>query len=187
MRLIQTIVLALTGLALSGPARAQMIDGANNLAPYVPSPQVVVERMLEAAGLKPGEMLYDLGAGDGRVVITAAQKFKARAVGVELSPELCKRAAAQVKALGLSDQVSIIHADLLTVDLRPADVVTLYLLTSSNDRLKPNLEKYLKPGARVVSHDFVIRGWKPARTEHVESGSRVHKIYVYQISEKLKP
>ena len=140
--------------------------------------------MLEAAHLKPGETLYDLGSGDGRIVITAARKFKAKAVGVELSADLCKIANARIKALGLENQVRIIHGNLLKVDLRPADVVTIYLLTASNDLLRPNLERDLHPGARVVSHDFEIRGWKPASTEKIEAEGRARTIYVYEIGPK---
>lgn len=135
--------------------------------------------MLEAAGLKPGEMVYDLGCGDGRIVITAAREYKAKGVGVELSERLAREAEDQVRKLGLANRVSIIHGDLLNVDLRSADVVTLYLLTDVNDRLKPVLEKELRPGARVVSHDFMIRGWKPWRTERVDVTNRTHMIYVY--------
>lgn len=172
-------------LACSAPAAAQKFGNPDVLAPDFPSPQDVVERMLEAARLKPGEMLYDLGSGDGRIVITAARKFKARAVGVELSAGLVKLASARVKALGLEDQVKIIHANLLKVDLRPADVVTIYLSTGSNELLRPNLERDLKPGARVVSHDFEIRGWRPASVEQINiEGSRPHAIYIYAIAAK---
>ncbi len=175
------LVLTFASAALPQVAHAQGVDFSQNLAPFVPSPQEVVERMLEASRLRDGETLYDLGSGDGRIVITAAQKFRAKAVGVELSPDLCKQALSQVKTLGLANRVTILQADLLSVDLRPADVVTIYLLTSSNDRLKPNLEKELRTGARVVSHDFKIRGWTPESVEHVQAGSRVHTIYVYEI------
>src|SRR5690348_6658341 len=163
---------------------AQRFGNPDVLAPDFPSPQEVVEKMLEAAHLKPGEMLYDLGSGDGRIVITAARKFKAHAVGVELSPELCKIASGRVKALGLQDLVRIVHGNLLKVDLKPADVVTIYLLTASNELLKPNLERDLKPGARVVSHDFEIRGWKPTVVEKVASEGRPRTIYLYEVGSK---
>ncbi|MEK7405584.1 MAG: methyltransferase domain-containing protein [Acidobacteriota bacterium] len=154
---------------------------AQSLGPYVPSPQPVVDRMLEAAAIKPGETVYDLGCGDARVLITAARKFKARGVGVELSAELVKRANAQIRDLGLQNRVTIIQGDLLEVDLHPADVVTVYLLTSSNERLKPKLESSLKPGARVVSHDFIMPGWRAARVEKIEAHGRTHTIYVYEM------
>jgi ubiquinone/menaquinone biosynthesis C-methylase UbiE len=155
-----------------------------SLAPFIPSPQEVVDKMLEAGRVQPDELVYDLGSGDGRVIITAAQKFHARAVGIELRADLCKSTQARIKALGLDDRVKLIHGNLLNVDLRPADVVTLYLLTSSNERLRPNLEKYLRPGARVVSNDFQIRGWNPAEVDHITAGGLVHTIYVYEIGPK---
>jgi SAM-dependent methyltransferase len=151
------------------------------LAPFVPSPQVVVERMLEAAEVKPGETVYDLGCGDGRIVIAAAREFRAKGVGVELSNDLVRQARDQVNRLGLGNRVTILQGDLLEVDLKPADVVTLYLLTESNDRLKPIFEKSLRPGARVVSHDFRIRGWKPLEVETVAVSGRAHTIYVYRM------
>jgi SAM-dependent methyltransferase len=158
--------------------------GSDNLAPYIPSPQIVVERMLEAGRLKPGETVYDLGSGDGRVVITAARKYHAFAVGVEISEILCQSTIKKVDALGLSSQVRIIHDNALKVDLSPADVVTLYLLTSSNARLRPNLEKYLKPTARVVSLNFAIPGWKPASVETIHSDRQTHTIYIYEMSNR---
>ncbi len=155
-----------------------------NLAPYVPSPQTVVDKMLEAAEIRPGEMLYDLGCGDGRIPITAARDYKAKGMCVELSDELVEKARREIARQGLEKSVSVWHGNLLEADLRPADIVTLYLLTSSNDLLKPILEKSLKPGARVVSHDFVMRGWKPQRIETVDAAGRTHMIYVYRMPPK---
>ena len=175
----------LLGLALALAGSSQAQDFADNLAPYIPSPQLVVDRMLDAARLKPGEMVYDLGAGDGRVVITAAQKYKANAVGVEISDILCNSATKKVNALGLSAFVKIVHDNALKVDLSPADVVTLYLLTSSNARLRPNLEKYLRPTSRVVSLDFGIPGWKADRVESVHADRQTHTIYVYEMTNRL--
>jgi hypothetical protein len=176
----------LSGLALtfvwSSPAQQ---FGSEDLAPYLPSPQLVVERMLEAAQIKPGETLYDLGSGDGRIVITAAQKFGANAVGIEISETLCKSTLKKIAALNLESQVKIVHGNALKADLSAADVVTLYLLTSSNARLRPNLEKYLKPTARVVSLDFGIPGWKAAREETVRADRQTRTIYVYEMSDHL--
>jgi ubiquinone/menaquinone biosynthesis C-methylase UbiE len=142
--------------------------------------------MLQAAQLRPGETVYDLGSGDGRVVITAAQMFKANAVGVEISDILCKSTLKKITALHLDSQVKIVHANALKVDLSPADVVTLYLLTSSNARLRPNLEKYLKPSARVVSLNFGMPGWKATRTETVHADRQTHTIYVYEMGDRRK-
>lgn len=158
----------------------------NRLAPYVPSPPNVVERMLEVANLKPGETLYDLGSGDGRVLITAAQRFRAKAVGVEISPKEIKSSTDQIRRLKLDNLCQVIEGDLLQVDLSSADVVTLYLLTTSNDLLRPNLEKYLHKGARVVSHDYQIRGWVPTKLERVHAHNREHTLYVYEMPPRKK-
>ncbi len=166
------LLLPLLAAAQNGPIR--------RLAPPVPSPQNVVVKMLEAAALKPGETLYDLGSGDGRVLVTAAQQFGAKAVGVEMEPEQVKASNVKIRRLKLEDKCRVIEGDLLKTDLSEADVVTIYLLTGSNDLLRPNLEKYLKPGARVVSHDYQIRGWTPIRVEKVEAYKRIHSLYIYE-------
>ena len=178
MRPFSRILLAAT---LTVSAYAQKFGTAENLGPNIPTPQVVVDRMLEAARIKPGEMVYDLGSGDGRVVITAAQKFGARAVGVEIDPIQCRSATEKIKAMGLSDRVTIVEGSALRVDLSPANVVTMFFLTASNERLKPALEKYLKRGSRVVSNEFPIKGWKPVQVVHVKTGNMEHSIYVYEI------
>ena len=168
------LLIASTLAAQSGP-RAQ------NLAPYVSSPPEIIDLMLESAGVKPGEIVYDLGCGDGRIVVTAVKKFSAKAVGVELNPELARSASDMIYRLGLQNHATIIRGNLLDVDISQADVVTLYLLTSSNEKLRPKLEQSLKPGARVVSHDYAVRGWKPVRVEEMVVHGRNHKIYVYQV------
>lgn len=178
-----SFVLAAGGL-LAPAARAQRYTDPDTLAPAFPTPQLVVEHMLAIAQVKPGEMVYDLGCGDGRIVITAAQKFKARAVGIEIRRDIYETTLGKVASLGLTDQVRIVHGNALQYDLAPADVVTLYLLTSSNERLKPVLIKYLKPSARVVSHDFEIRGWKPNDVEKMIVGGRPHVIYLYRMSSR---
>jgi precorrin-6B methylase 2 len=162
-------------------ARAQRFSDRDTLAPVYPTPETVVDKMLAVAGVRPGEMVYDLGCGDGRIVIAAAQKFRARAVGIEIRRDVYEGTLARVASLGLSDQVHIVHGNALKYDLSPADVVTLYLLTSSNERLKPILEKDLKPSARVVSHDFEIRGWKPATINKMVVDGHTHTIYLYRL------
>jgi predicted RNA methylase len=163
------------------PGFAQQFGAAENLGPAIPTPQIIVERMLSAGRVKPGEMVYDLGSGDGRIVITAAQKFGARAVGVELMPDIARKARERVQLLGLADRITIIEGSALRVDLSPADVVTMWFLTNSNERLRPNLEKHLKLGARVVSNEFPVHGWKPAEVIHVKIGKMEHTIYVYEM------
>jgi protein-L-isoaspartate O-methyltransferase len=165
--------------AAQEPEKKQQTE---KLAPFVPSPEEVVESMLKLAEVKPSDTVYDLGCGDGRIIIMAAQKFGANSVGVELDDDLYKQTSERIKELKLQDKVKVIHGDLLQVDLRPATVVTLYLLTSANEKLKPRLEKQLRKGARVVSHDFEVPGWKPAKTENVgdaEGDFRQHTIYLY--------
>ncbi len=154
-----------------------------SLAPFVPTPTEVVRSMLQLAELKPGETLYDLGCGDGRIIIMAAQEFGAKAVGVEMDEGRYGDCKKKIGELNLDNQVKIIRDDLLKVDLSNADVVTLYLLTSANEKVKPNLERYLKKGARVVSHDFEMPGWKPAKVQEskeTESYSYSHTLYLYK-------
>lgn len=169
--------------AFSGFCFTQQFKDPDNLGPHIPTPQTVVETMLKAAHLQPGETVYDLGCGDGRIVITAAQKFDAKGVGIELSRDIFEKTEARVRSLGLESKVKIIHGNALHMDLSAADVVTLYLLTSSNDRLKPALSR-LHPGARVVSHDYQIRGWKPSQVLQVNATGMSHTIYVYEIPPK---
>jgi len=139
--------------------------------------------MLTLTDLKPGEIFYDLGAGDGRTVIMAAQEFGARAVGVELREDLAKKALSTIHELGIQDRVTIVQEDIFRVNIAPANVVFLYLTTSANDKIKPKLEKELKKGARVVSHDYEILGWKPVKTENFcenpKLGYPSHTVYVY--------
>lgn len=177
------VTLALLALAgTSANAQSKFQHYRNSLAPYVVSPQRIVERMLELAELKPNETLYDLGSGDGRIIITAAQRFRAKAVGVEISDALVASSTERIARLGLQGRANVIHGDLLQVDLSPADVVTIYLMTGSNEILRPNLEKYLKPGARVVSHEYAVPGWKPKLVEKAdEADARNHVIYLYTI------
>jgi SAM-dependent methyltransferase len=183
VRIAPRWVLAVSVLAIATVAGAQSPE-IRSLAPYVPSPHKIVERMLELAEVKQSDTVYDLGSGDGRILVTAAQKFGARAVGIEIDPELAKKSEARLQELALSNRAKVIQANLLEVDLSPASVVTLYLLTSANTMLKPNLEKSLKPGSRVVSHDFQIDGWTPVKTERVRGDGRTHTIYLYEIGKQ---
>jgi cyclopropane fatty-acyl-phospholipid synthase-like methyltransferase len=165
---------------VSLPLVAQDPRYANKLSPYVASPTRVVDRMLEMASIKPGETVYDLGCGDGRILITAVERYKARAVGVEISPKLVAKANSAIDRAGIASQARVMQGDLLAVDLTGADVVTLYLATQLNARLRPRLEKYLKPGARVVSHDYAVPGWKATKVDKTE-GSQGHLIYLYEM------
>ena len=132
---------------------------------YVPTPTAVVEAMLEAAAVSPKDVVYDLGSGDGRIVIMAAKKYGARGVGIEIDPSLVKKAAENAAAAGVSERVRFVAGNVFTADISEATVVTLYLLQSLNERLRPKLVRELKPGARVVSHVFNMGPeWPPERT-----------------------
>jgi ribosomal protein L11 methylase PrmA len=132
---------------------------------YVPTPQTVVDAMLEGAAVKSTDVVYDLGSGDGRIVITAARNFGARGVGVEIDPALVARATENAAAAGVADRVRFVTANVFTADISEASVVTLYLLQSINERLRPKLVRELKPGTRVVSHVFNMGPeWPPERT-----------------------
>jgi cyclopropane fatty-acyl-phospholipid synthase-like methyltransferase len=154
------------------------------IAPFVPSPAPVVEFMLKLAGLSSGEVLFDMGSGDGRTVIMAAKTFGARGVGIELREDLAKKAMNSVHESGLDDRVTILNDDMFNVNLSAADVVYLYLTTSANERLKSKLERDLKKDVRVVSHDYEVVGWRPEKIENFcenpQLGYPSHTIYLYR-------
>jgi ribosomal protein L11 methylase PrmA len=145
----------------------------------VPTPQEVVDKMIELGGVKKGDVVYDLGSGDGRIVITAAKKG-AHAVGFDVDGDLVKESRESIRKAGLEKLAEIKQQDILTVDLSPATVVTMYLLPDVNLKLKPNLLKQLKPGSRVVSHAFDMGDWKPDKTERVNGRT----IYLWTIPAK---
>ncbi|MGH9901898.1 MAG: SAM-dependent methyltransferase [Pyrinomonadaceae bacterium] len=136
--------------------------------PYVPTPDAVVAEMLKVANVGKGDVVYDLGCGDGRIVITAAQKLGARGVGVDINPERIKESNENAQKAGVTDRVKFIQGDLFETDLKEATVVTLYLLPEVNLRLRPKLLRELKPGTRVVSHAFDMGDWAPEKTIHVD-------------------
>jgi protein-L-isoaspartate O-methyltransferase len=151
------------------------------LAPYYPTPESVVKKMLELGELKAGEKMFDLGSGDGRIVIMAAQKFGADATGVELDNDLWRQSTEKIRKLGLQKQARIIHGDILEQDYSSADLITVYLLPVSNDRVRPILEKQLKKGARIVAHDFEFSDWTPAKTVDIDDDGegRSHRLFLY--------
>ncbi len=154
------------------------------IAPFVPSPAPVVEYMLKLAELKSGEVLFDMGSGDGRTLIMAARTFGARGVGIELREDLAKKAMSNIHEGGLDNRVTILNDDMFNVNLSAADVVYLYLTTSANEKIKPKLEHDLKKGARVVSHDYEVVGWRPEKIENFcenpQLGYPAHTIYLYR-------
>lgn len=152
-----------------------------SLAQFYATPNTVVDKMLELGGLKAGEKMFDLGSGDARIPIMAAQKYKANGVGVELSPSLVKQSRDRIKQLGLTEKVTVIEGDLLKQDYSSADLITVYLLPVGNELVTPILEKQLKKGARVVAHDFEFSAWRPVKTLEVnDDEGRSHTLRLYQ-------
>lgn len=153
-----------------------------SVAPFVQTPIEVAKKMLELSKLKADENLYDLGCGDGRLVILAAKDVGANSTGVDLREDLLERAKIEILRLGLQGKARVIQGNFFDVDISPANVVTLYLTSSANERLRPKLEKELNVGSRVVSHDFKVPGWKPSSVYDELLG---HTIYTYRIGEQL--
>lgn len=149
--------------------------------PYVPTPYPVVRAMLKLAGVGPQDVVYDLGCGDGRILIVAVKEFGVkRAVGIEIDREKYKLAISRVREEGIKDQVDVIQGDFFEADISEATVVTLFLLTSVNEMLKPKFERELKNGARIVSHEFRIPGWRPERVLEVrDDNGLLHTVYLY--------
>ena len=166
-RIVRILVTGVTLLSLSRLAAAQ------DTIPFVPSPMHVVQKMIEVADIKKGDVLYDMGSGDGRIIIEAAKKYGIRGVGVDLNPDLVAKARENAVQEGVSHLVEFRAQDAFTVDMSPATVVTLYMLPEFNAKLRPILQRQLKAGTRVVSHDYPIEGWVPDRTEVVK-GTFVH-------------
>lgn len=152
--------------------------------PFVPTPLEVIDKMLELAEVKKGDVLYDLGSGDGRIVIRAAQKYGIRAIGIEMDGLLLEKARKDAKAAGVSHLAQFRSEDALKADISAATVVTLYMLPWFNAKMKPNFKKMLKPGARIVAHDFGIDGWEPDQTVklpgyELKPGGYKHQHIIY--------
>lgn len=172
----------LTALVLTGLVYGQ--DAANPAPPprspdviYVPTPQKVVDEMLKLAAITKTDVVYDLGCGDGRIPITAAKTFGAKGVGIDINPDRIKEAKANATAAGVNDLVTFREDDLFTADIKEASVVTLYLLSTLNVKLRPKLLKELKPGTRVVSHYFNMGDWKPEKQIDVDG----RPIYLWTV------
>jgi len=154
---------------------------SKKIVPFVPSPPEVVAKMLETAGVKTGDLVYDLGSGDGRIVVAAAKRG-ARAVGFEIDGDLVKESRENIRKAGLQNLAEIRQQDILTVDFSAASVVTMYLLPDVNLKLKPRLLGQLKAGSRLVSHSFDMGDWKPDRIERIDGRT----IYSWVIPEKTR-
>jgi len=188
LALAGVMVAGIVAVSGSGMALAQESAGgagkpANLIVPYVPTEPEVVKAMLDMARVKAGDKLYDLGCGDGRIVITAVKDYGARGVGIDLNPERIAEAKQKAKAAGVDGKVDFREQDLMKADFSDADVVTLYLLPRVNLQLRPQLWRQLKPGTRVVSHDFDMGpDWPPEQTRKLEGAT----IYRWTITAKQK-
>ncbi len=163
-------------------------DWTNGEASFIPTPIEVVDRMLELAQVSKNDVVYDLGSGDGRIVIKAAKEYGARGVGIEIDPKLVKQSRAKAKEDGVSHLVEFRVQDVMKVDVSDATVVTIYLTSEFNSKLRPILEKQLRPGARVVSHDHETKGWTPDKVEIMPGGLlHTHRIYLWRIKGRANP
>jgi len=184
---VALIVATRLHVGVAGQA-SQAVSGAQSLAPYVATPQDVVEKMLELAGVTDRDVVYDLGCGDGRLVVTAAKKYGARGVGIDIDPERIAESRANARAAGVERLVSFRQEDALTADVSQATVVTLYLLSSSNLRLRPLLTRQLRPGARIVSHTFSMGDWEPATVETFrDANGSTRTLYLWKADGTLRP
>ncbi len=168
------------GALLCGALCAQT-PSPEKLAPYYPTPETIVGKMLELGALKSGETVFDLGSGDGRIVIMAAQKYHADAIGIELDPDLVYSSTAKIRQLGLQKSAKIVHGDILKQNYSSANLITVYLLPASNIKVRPVLDATLKKGTRIVAHDFEIGGWTPVRSVAIadDGEGRSHMLYLY--------
>jgi protein-L-isoaspartate O-methyltransferase len=178
------LAIAAAVLAVSIAAGAQ----GPTLAPFVPSPPEVVDRMLTLARVGPADVVYDIGSGDGRIVIAAAQKFGARGVGIEIDPALAEQATAAARAAGVADRTAFRVQDALTADVSDATVVTLYLLSASNVKLRPILTRQLRRGTRIVAHNFPIGDWEPDRVDtFTDAGGGTRTLYLWTFDGTFRP
>jgi SAM-dependent methyltransferase len=200
LRRTKAIVLAVAAVALfiegfdrpaavrASQATPAKRSDAPHLAPYVPTPQEVVDRMLQLAAVSKGDVVYDLGCGDGRIPVTAARVYGARGVGVDIDPQRIGEANLNAKQAGVSDLVMFKLQDALTTDVSEASVVTLYLLSASNLKLRPILTRQLKPGSRIVSHAFSMGDWQADKVDtFTDSTGSARTLYLWKTDGKVRP
>lgn len=173
--------LALAGLVSVSPLSAQQRALRSPDVPYEPSPPEVVQAMLKLGQIKSGNVVYDLGCGDGRVVIAAVKKLGARGVCVDIDPKRIAEARQNAAKAGVTDRMRFLNQDLFTTDFSDADVVMLFLWPNVNLALRPKLQKELKPGTRVVSHEHTMGDWKPEETLRITEGGHTHPVYLWTI------
>jgi SAM-dependent methyltransferase len=182
---VTLLILALIGVVATvgaqTPVETKPLD-----VPYVPTKEPIVDRMLRMAKVKPGDVLYDLGCGDGRIVIAAAKRFGIRGVGIDIDPQRIAEAEENARNAGVADRVKFIQGDLFEAKIEDASVVTLYLLPEVNLRLRPKLLSDLKPGTRIVSHNYDMGDWKPEQTAKLTVDGTEHTVYAWTVP-KSKP
>jgi SAM-dependent methyltransferase len=173
--------------AIAFPEAQAKRPDAPQLAPYVPTPQDVVDRMLELAGVKKDDYVIDLGCGDGRIPVTAARKYGARGLGVDIDPVRIAEANANAKAAGVEHLVTFKLQDALKTDVSTATVVTTYLLSASNLRLRPILTKEMKVGSRIITHNFSMGDWAPEKSDTFKDAEgRTRTVYLYRVDGKVR-
>ncbi len=171
--------LSLAAFAQQNAAPASVPTG-ESLGPYYPTPDSIVDRMLQLGALKAGEKMFDLGSGDGRIVIMAAGKYHADATGVELDQNLVRQSSAKIKSLGLTGTARIIFGDVMKQNYSQANLITVYLLPKALPQIQAMLEGQLKKGTRVVAHDYEIGTWVPVKSETIpDEEGRAHKLFLY--------
>jgi SAM-dependent methyltransferase len=183
---VARLVVLLAGVAACTSAAA-IDDQRPTLAPYIPTPQDVVDRMLEVAQVSNKDTVFDLGCGDGRIVVTAAKKFGARGVGIDIDKDRISESRRNARDAGVASLVRFEQGDILNADVSTATVVTLYLVSSSNLRLRPILTKQLPPGARIVSHAFGMGDWQPDKVDRfTDSRGDERVIYLWRADGKVR-
>ena len=191
--MLHTLLLALLGLVIGqgqsqGPGQGQSQGPGPGQARFVATPLDVVDRMLQLAAVGPNDVVYDLGCGDGRIVIAAAQKFGARGVGVDIDPVRIDEANAAAKVAGVENRVTFRVQDALKTDVSEATVVALYLVSALNVQLRPILTSQLRPGSRIVSHNFGMGDWEPDRVETFTSADGLSRtILLWKADGKTRP
>ena len=180
--LMSALVVLAAGCAMPAPSpEVPVSTGPRIDVIWVPSDLVVARKMLEVAGVTRDDVVYDLGSGDGRIPIMAAKEFGARGVGVDIDPALVRKARANAVTAGVADRVTFVEQDLFTADIGDATVVAIYLGRDVNLRLRPKLLEELRPGTRIVSHDYDLGDWQPQRTVTVDLAERDHRVFLWRV------
>jgi predicted O-methyltransferase YrrM len=174
------LLITITALALSAPAQSTTETKPLDV-PYVPTHEKVVAEMLRVANVRKDDVLYDLGSGDGRIVITAARQFGTRGTGIDIDPERVRDAQENARRAGVTDKVKFVHGDIFDARISEATVVTLYLLPAVNMRLRPKLLRELRPGTRIVSHNYDMGDWEPEKTIRVKTPGGDHTVYYWVV------